>query len=147
MSQLWNVDHRRCPRRIPLSSESLARVRLRTGRELLVVNVSSTGLLVEGRVRLLPGSSVDLHVVSGTGRELVRSQVVRSYVSQLFADSVRYRAALAFERSLDMSGEYPVLPTSQLADITTGSSYPLTEAAGIASSAEDPSPQRLIASD
>jgi hypothetical protein len=135
------MEHRRCPRRIPLASESLARVRLRTGRELLVVNISNTGLLVEGDVRLLPGSSVDLHVMNGTGPEQVRSQVARSYVSQLCADSVGYRAALAFERSLDMSGEYPVLPTSELAGSTAGSSYPLTEGASIARVAEHHSPQ------
>jgi hypothetical protein len=60
---------------------------------------------------------------------------------------VGYRAALAFERSLDMSGEYPVLPTSELAGSIAGSSYPLTESAGIARVAEDHLPQRLIASD
>lgn len=88
-------------RRAPLAEEPLSRVRLRTGRELAVVNVSNAGLLVEGTVRLLPGMHVDVHVVTRDGRLLVRSRIVRAYVSELEAGAVRYRGALAFDRLVD----------------------------------------------
>ena len=96
------MDRRRLCRRLPSHDEPLSRVRLRTGRDLLVVNASDAGLLVEG-ARLLPGTHVDVHVVTAGGRELVRSRVVRAYVAALQGDLVVYRGALAFDRSVDTS--------------------------------------------
>ena len=95
------MERRTVTRRVPRADEPLSRVRLRTGRELLVVNVSNTGLLVEGTLRLLPGTHVDVHVVTPDGRVLVRSRIVRAYVFDVQPDSVRYRGALAFDRTID----------------------------------------------
>lgn len=95
------MERRAVTRRVPFADEPLSRVRLRTGRELLVVNVSNTGLLVEGTVRLLPGTHVDVHVVTPDGRVLVRSRIVRAYVFDVQPDIVRYRGALAFDRTID----------------------------------------------
>ena len=93
---------RRCGvRRMPSEDEPLSRVRLRGGRELSVVDVSNGGLLVEGPARLLPGTHLDVHVITRDGRELVRSRVIRAYVSALKADLVCYRGALAFDRPID----------------------------------------------
>ena len=39
-------------RRLPQSDEPLARIRMRTGPELTVIDVSPSGALVEGHVRL-----------------------------------------------------------------------------------------------
>ena len=94
-------EHRRAPRRVPDRQEPLARVRLRAGRELEVVNISDTGVLVDGQARLHPGAHVDVHVVTREGRVLVRSRVVRAYIAHLEADLVRYQGALAFERTID----------------------------------------------
>ena len=94
-------ERRHAPRRVPEQQESLARVRLRAGRELTVLNISDGGVLVEGPARLHPGAHVDVHVVTRDGRVLVRSRVVRAFVSHLEADLVRYRGTLAFERTID----------------------------------------------
>jgi hypothetical protein len=77
-------------------------MRVRAGRELDVLDISSTGALVEGEARLLPGRHLDVHVVSSTGRTLARSRVVRAFVSGLTSDRVLYRGALAFEQSLQL---------------------------------------------
>jgi hypothetical protein len=77
-------------------------MRVRAGRELDVIDISSTGALVEGEARLLPGRHLDVHVVSSTGRTLARSRVVRAFVSALTSDRVLYRGALAFEQSLSL---------------------------------------------
>ena len=92
-------DRRRHARRTPSDEEPLARVRLRTGRELCVRDLADGGALVEG-ARLLPGTHVTVHVTTGEGRVLVRSRVVRAWVCALAADAVAYRAALVFERPL-----------------------------------------------
>lgn len=77
------------------------RVRLRAGCELEVLNIADGGVLAEGPARLHPGAHVDVHVVTREGRVLVRSRVVRAFISHLQADLVRYRGALAFERMID----------------------------------------------
>lgn len=118
-------ERRRRSRRIPSADEPLARVRLRTGWELTVVDVSNGGALVEGFARLLPGTHLDVHVITPEGRVLVRSRVVRACVCAVTADSVRYRGAFAFEREADTSPPGYVLP-STLANTrhVSGSDYP-----------------------
>ena len=104
------MERRRAPRRSPAGDEPLSRVRLRGGRELHVVDLSDAGALVEGLARLLPGTHVDVHVVTSDGRVLVRSRVVRAFVCHVEAEAVRYRGALAFERSVDTACVGCVIP-------------------------------------
>jgi predicted DCC family thiol-disulfide oxidoreductase YuxK len=89
------------PRRVPAADEPLSRVRLRTGHELLVIDVSNAGVLVQSPARLLPGTHVDVHVVTWDGRILVRSRVIRAYVCALQSDAIWYHGALAFDRPID----------------------------------------------
>jgi hypothetical protein len=112
-------------RRVPAGDEPLCQIRLRAGRDLRVVDVSNAGVLVEGASRLLPGTHVDVHLVTREGRVLMRSRVVRAFVSHLEADAVRYRGALAFERIVDtaMAG-YDVPDWIGSTAAVAGTSYP-----------------------
>ena len=89
-----------------------------------MIDLSNLGALVEGPARLLPGTHVDVHIITAEGRTLVRSRVVRAYVCHLEPDLVRYRGGLAFERSVDTHcvgyGTPAVLPP---ADPALGSVY------------------------
>jgi hypothetical protein len=78
--------------------EPLSQIRLRAGRQLAVIDVSDTGVMAEGEMRLLPGTHVEVHLVTCDGRQLVRSRIVRAFVHQLCATRVLYRGALAFDR-------------------------------------------------
>lgn len=119
------LERRRAPRRVPAADEPLSRVRLRTGRELVVVDLSNAGALVEGGARLLPGTHVDVHVVTADGRVLVRSRVARAYVCHLESDAIRYRGALAFERSVDTAPiGYAIPEVLAAASPAPGSPYP-----------------------
>jgi hypothetical protein len=100
---------------VPQPDETLSRVRLRTGRELTVVNISVSGVLLEGATRLLPGTRAEVHVVTRHGRVLVRTKVVRSLVWRLQPDVVWYRTALAFDTDVD---------TDAQSDRTEGKSVP-----------------------
>jgi hypothetical protein len=96
-----DLERRRTARRTPQADEALSRARLRTGRELSVVNISASGALLEGLTRLLPNTHTDLHIVTRHGRVLVRARVVRAFVWRLEREVVCYRTALAFETAVD----------------------------------------------
>jgi PilZ domain len=95
------ADRRQYLRRIPEAKELLSQVRLRGGRELEVKNISAGGALLEGESRLLPGTHVDLHVMTRQGRVVVRARILRASVVRLTADSVGYRIALLFGATVD----------------------------------------------
>ena len=94
-------ERRRAVRRTPQPDEALSRVRLRTGREFTVVDISSSGVFLEGFTRLLPNTHTDIHIVTRHGRVLVRARVVRALVWRLERDVVCYRTALAFDTAVD----------------------------------------------
>jgi hypothetical protein len=118
------MERRRHSRRAPDPDERLARMRMRIGPELTVVNISNVGVLVEGPARLLPGTHLDVHVTGREGRALVRSCVVRAYVWHLRADAVRYRGALAFDRAIDTSAGYGFPGLAVPAAPPAGNGYP-----------------------
>jgi hypothetical protein len=113
---------------MPSADEPLSRVRLRAGRELTAIDISDTGLLAEGEMRLLPGTHVDVHLVTRDGRLLVRSRVVRAYVCHLAANQIRYRGALAFETPVQTAEiGYPLPAASETPIGAQGSAYPVAE--------------------
>ena len=119
------MDRRRAPRRLVAADEPLSRARLRTGGQLLVLDASAWGALAESTERLLPGRHLDVHVVSVQGRVLVRSRVARAFVSRLDADAVHYRAALAFDRVIEVRADGYPMPVAVLPpDVAPGSPYP-----------------------
>jgi hypothetical protein len=96
---------RRATRRYPGAEwPALASARLRPGHDVVVVNVSAGGALVETKARLTPGRHVTMRFV-GPGACLVAAgHVLRCTVWRLDEPSaVRYRAAVAFDQPLTLS--------------------------------------------
>jgi hypothetical protein len=119
------MERRRAPRRTVSADEPLGHARLRTGGRLLIVEASNWGALVETCDRLLPGRHLDVHIVSAQGRVLVRCRVARAFVANVQADAMHYRAALSFERPIDVRAEGYVVPSSRLAaETVSGTAYP-----------------------
>lgn len=97
------AERRRSVRRRPDTNEALSWARLRTGTELGVLNISDHGALVESRTRLLPGTHVDLHLMTSAGRVLQRAKVARAFVGRLDAPALSYHVAVAFDARVDTS--------------------------------------------
>src|SRR4051812_46662258 len=104
------MERRRAARWAPEPADLASRVRLRGGGEMLVIDASKWGVLVEGSVRLLPGTHVDVHVTTAAGRTLVRSRVARCLVTVVTPETIRYRGGLAFERAVDLAAAGSPLP-------------------------------------
>ena len=76
--------------------------RIRPGHDVLIVNMSAGGALVESRHRLLPGACVELQVRDEKREPCrVKARVLRCAVSAVRADSLRFRGALVFEHRFE----------------------------------------------
>jgi len=106
-------DRRRARRRRTIHDHGIVSARVRPGREASLVDVSAGGALVETTYRLLPGSSIELHVAAAERRASVRGGVLRSAVVGVRAAGMCYRSAIGFDHLLswfveDESGGYGV---------------------------------------
>ena len=71
--------------------------RLRPFLPVIVVNLSRTGVLVEGAVPMRPGSLVEVRLQLPSGVICVNGEVARSFVASIrWQAGIRYRAAIAF---------------------------------------------------
>jgi hypothetical protein len=96
-------ERRKSERRRPATDEALSWARLRTGTELAVLDISNHGALVESRTRLLPGTHVDLHLMTTAGRVLRRAKIARAFIGRLDSSTLSYYVALAFDAPVDTS--------------------------------------------
>ena len=76
-------------------------VRLPWGLELRLINISSTGLLLESGCRLEPGRVTELRLCGPKHELVVAANIVRSEVAQVTELGVKYHVAATFERPLE----------------------------------------------
>ena len=109
---------RRSTRRLEAIEEhGIVTTRVCPGHRAQVVDVSAGGALIETPYRLLPGTSVELHVETSTRHTRVRGEVLRSAVVKVHPQAVCYRGAIRFDRHLpwfvDEPGSRPSSPESR----------------------------------
>ena len=85
-------------RRRRIEDHGVVSTRIAPGYDATLVDVSSTGALVETAMRLLPGTRVEVRLATRQRRVAVRGEVVRCSVARL--QPVIYRGALHFERAI-----------------------------------------------
>jgi hypothetical protein len=86
---------------VRLSAGDPARMMIANGMSVDLVNVSLSGMLVEGRTRLVPGSRVTIMIEGGFEPSQLRAKVVRCQVTAISEGALRYQCGLQFERPLD----------------------------------------------
>ena len=82
----------------------LSGIRVSSGPELELINISSTGLLVETGVKFAPGSTTNIQLCGSGSNLVVPVRFIRSDVARLDGCGVRYRAAATFAKELDIDG-------------------------------------------
>ena len=104
-------DRRGMRRLEAVEEHRIVSARVRPGHRARLIDVSAGGALIETSHRLLPGTSVELQVDTGTDRASIRGQVLRCAVVRVRPTWVCYRGAIAFDRHLpwfvDERGERP----------------------------------------
>jgi hypothetical protein len=94
-------NERRLTRRQVASDEhGIVSTRVRPGHRAKLIDVSAGGALIETTHRLLPGTSVELHVETRSHRTNVRGRVLRCAIVIVRPSWVCYRGAIGFDRQL-----------------------------------------------
>ena len=99
LPEVSREERRQHPRNRPAKDLGLF-VRFKPGLNAAVVDLSVSGILVETRQRLHPGTLVELRFFDQHRATTIRGEVLRSTVSKLMAASIWYRGAIRFEHPL-----------------------------------------------
>jgi hypothetical protein len=97
-------ERRRAPRIARTDVPWVSKVRMPWGLGLDLINISSSGLLVESTSKLSSGATYDLEFDGPNGPFLVKARFIRSDVGRVDGRGVRYHSAAAFDRELDLAG-------------------------------------------
>ena len=113
LAQGRTPDRRRAIRRIPTELSWLRGLRLRPGLDVVLVNLSTGGALVETSTQLRPGARTVLRLTGATGSWTVSGSVLRSWVAAIDPEhGVVYRGALVFDQALDLQAGHDDSPAS-----------------------------------
>jgi hypothetical protein len=100
-----SVEERRVARRRALDDLPwLSKIRLGDGLDVSLVNISTTGVLFESGSKFSPGSTAHLHLLGEGTSMFVPVRFIRSEISRIDALGVKYHAAAAFDKEIDLSG-------------------------------------------
>jgi len=114
------VEDRRSARRLHEPEEhGIVSARVRPGHAAWIVNVSTSGALVETHYRLLPGTSIEFSVQTSDFRMLLRGRVVRCSVARVQATMIWYRGALDFDWPISWLNREPPACVAGPHEITT----------------------------
>jgi hypothetical protein len=90
-------------------------VRIRGGHNVILIDLSASGVRIEGARPLRPDARVEVHLAVGTQRAVLPARVVRSLVAAIDRDQgITYQAALSFEQRFDWLCEQDTLSVSHL---------------------------------
>jgi hypothetical protein len=99
---------RRADRRDKDDVPWLSTAKLPWGPEVRLVNISSTGLLLETNYKLAPGSVTELKLCGPEAEISIPVCFVRSEVATVDHVGVKYHTAASFEKALKLLGPHPV---------------------------------------
>lgn len=99
------IERRASVRCAPATTLWAPNATLRPGHDITIVNLTTSGLLVRTRVRVLPGKRVDLQLTGEGKRHSAAGRVLRCRVAGL--SPVCYEAAIAVDGGLAVGGQVP----------------------------------------
>lgn len=91
----------RVDQRFPASAvPSITGLRLSSGDAVELVNISRSGILVEGRTRLVPATRLTMIVEGSFTPKQIEGRVVRCQVSSISDGELRYQSGIEFQTRL-----------------------------------------------
>jgi hypothetical protein len=109
----------------------LSGIKLSSGPDVQLINISSTGVLIESGSKFAPGSTTELHLTGPETNLVIPVRFIRSAVARIDGLGVRYHAAAAFAKALDLAGprrtDAPAIPPQELAALLGSAFATVTE--------------------
>ena len=140
------VDSRIDPRFPATAVPAITSMKLSPGDTVDLLNISRSGVLVEGRTRFVPGTRITVLFDGGFSPARIKGKVVRSYVSSIKDGMLRYHSGIQFDNRLD-SNPAEVTVTLSVPNPPDGLSTEPAVNAGDSAGAADaavPVPRRLV---
>lgn len=105
-------SNRRVDPRYPAAAiPAITGMRLSPGEAVTLVNISASGVLVEGKTRFVPGTRVTVHFEGTIKPNQIKARVIRCQVSAIGSGgSLQYQSAIAFEGRMDLPVDEAVAP-------------------------------------
>ena len=104
------------PRYPAAAVPGITAMRLSPGEAVTLVNISASGVLVEGKTRFVPGTRVTVHFEGTIKPNQIKARVVRCQVSAIGGGgSLQYQSAIAFDGRMELPVEESALPPSAVA--------------------------------
>jgi CheY-like chemotaxis protein len=104
IESLQSADRRRAHRRSRNDVPWLSSITMSCGLEVRLINISTTGVLIETGSKFAPGSTTELRLTGSGTDTIVTVRFVRSEVARIDALGIKYYAAAAFENEVDLVG-------------------------------------------
>ena len=136
------VESRIDPRFPAAAVPTITSIRLSPGDTVELLNISRSGVLVEGSTRFVPGTRITVLFDGGFSPARIKGKVVRSYVSSIKDGMLLYHSGLQFDNRLDNN---PAETTVALlvSNPPGGLSTEQAASAGVAAAAA-PVPRRVV---
>ena len=123
-----STSEQRSALRIPAARvPSIEGIRISPGDTVsTLVNISTSGVLVECSSKPRPGTSVTVHFIGTFTPASIRGRVARTIVASLGKDGVlRYMVGIAFENSIDLDAAMaPTVPAAAPTPLLTAAPAP-----------------------
>ena len=105
-------SNKRVDTRYPAAAvPAITGMRLSPGDGVTLVNISASGVLVEGKTRFVPGTRVNVIFEGPVKPPQIKGRVVRCQVSSIGGGgSLRYQSAIAFEGRVELPVDDAALP-------------------------------------
>lgn len=137
------ADLRIEPRFPATAVPTITSMKLSPGDTVELVNISRSGVLVEGRTRFVPGTRITVLFDGGFSPARMKGKVVRCHVSSINDGILRYQSGIQFEDRLDRNPGEMAVALSGLPNPPGGLSTDQAASAGAAAAAA-PVPRRVV---
>jgi hypothetical protein len=131
------IEHRCAPRRDAREVPAITGVRLKPhGADAVLVNISSSGILVECSSRIKPGTSVIVVFEGGFQPAQVEGRVARSSVAIMHKNgALGYHTGIAFNRPITLAEPAPTETAAKAVSPQPAMELPRASAAAAAAAA------------
>jgi hypothetical protein len=127
MQQNSERENQRADLRYPAAAvPGIIGVRLSPGDVVTLVNISNSGILVEGKTRFVPATRVAVVFEGPAALGSVSGRIVRCQVSAVGGGKLRYQSAIAFENKIDLRLEEPA-PSAAAPSVAPSTGNPVRE--------------------